>query len=288
MRFEKYFVPETRQECFALLEQYGDKAKVLAGGTDVIQLLKSGALKPEAVIDIRKVEGISETKITDQGLALGAMVRLRELSLNEALATDYPVIMEAAGHVSSMQIRSMATIGGNVCNASPSADAVQGLILMNATAVIESAGGNREIPIAQFFTGPGKTVLKKGELLVGFTIPKPSARTGAFYEKFSIRGDTDITIVGAGASVTLAEDGTVSGAVVSLASVAPTPLRMDAVEKMLVGKKLTPELIDQAAQAASKSVAPITDQRASAGYRVEMVYVWTKSALTKALERAIA
>ena len=288
MRFEKYFVPQTRQECFALLKQYGDKAKVLAGGTDVIQLLKSGALKPEAIIDIRKVEGLGETKVTDKGLALGAMVRLRELSLNKPLAADYPVIMEAAGHVSSMQIRNIATIGGNACNASPSADAIQGLILMSATAVVESAEGNREIPISQFFTGPGTTSLKKGELLVGFTVPKPPARTGAFYEKFAIRGDTDITIVGAGASVTLAADGTVSGAVVSLAAVAPTPLRMSAVEGMLVGKKLTPELIDAAAQTASNNVTPISDQRASAEYRVEMVCVWTKSALTKALERANA
>jgi len=286
MRFEKYFVPQTRQECFALLEQYGDKATVLAGGTDVIQLLKNGTLKPEAVIDIRKVEGLGETKVTDKGLTLGAMVRLRELSLNKALAVDYPVIMEAAGHVSSMQIRNIATIGGNACNASPSADAIQGLILMNATAIVESAGGSREIPIVQFFTGPGTTALKKGELLVGFAVPGPPARTGAFYEKFSIRGDTDITIVGAGASVTLAEDGTVSNVVVSLAAVAPTPLRISAVEEMLVGQKLTPELIELAAQTASKSVTPISDQRASAEYRTEMVYVWTKSALTKALERA--
>jgi len=288
MRFEKYFEPQALKECIGLLAQYGDKARIIAGGTDIVQLLKAKTLKPEAIIDIRKIAGLNETKVTSEGLELGAMVRLRELSLNKALESDYRVIMEAAGHVSSMQIRNVATIGGNACNASPSADAIQGLLLLDATAIIEGSKGRREIPLTQFFTGPGKTVLGSDELLVSFKVPKPAAKTGAFYEKFAIRGDTDISIVGAGAAITLAADGTVAKAVVTLAAVAPTPLRMDKIEQMLVGKKLTPELIAQAAKAASEGVTPITDQRATAEYRVEMVEVWTKHALTKALERATA
>ena len=288
MRFEKYFEPDTIKECSDLLAEYGDKARILAGGTDVIPFLKTKAAKPEALIDIRKIKGLDEIKITGDGLELGAMVRLRVLSQNKELIAGYSVIAEAAARVSSMQIRNVATIGGNACNASPSADAVQGLLLMNAISVVESAQGKREVPLAEFFVGPGKTVLKDNEILTGFKVAKPEAKTGACYEKFAIRGHVDISIVGAGAAVTLAADNTVSKAVVSLASVAPTPLRMYAVEEMLAGGKLTPELIARAAQAASEKVTPISDQRASKEYRVEMVRVSTKIALEKALEYAMA
>jgi len=288
MRFEHYFEPQSRQECFDLLAQYGENAKVLAGGTDVVQYLKSGQVKPEAIIDIRKIEGLGDTTLTDQGLEIGAMVRLRALSRNEALLAEYPVIMEAAGHVSSMQIRNTATIGGNACNASPSADAIQGLLLMDAVALIEGSAGKREVPLAEFFVGPGKTVLGKDELLLGFKVPKPAANTGAYYEKFAIRGDTDITIVGAGAAISLAADGTVAKAVITLSAVAPTPLRMGVVEQMLVGQTLTPELIARAAAVAGENVSPISDQRATAEYRKEMVVVSTKNALTQALERVKA
>ena len=286
MRFEKYFVPSTLKECFELLGQYGESAKILAGGTDLVPLLKNKMISPAAVIDLRKIPGLGETKITAEGLELGAMARLRELSLNKALAADYRIIAEAAGRVSSIQVRNVATIGGNACNAFPGADAIHGLMLSDAIAVIQSGAGSREVPIAQFFVGPEETVLKTGEVLTGFKVPKPVPRTGAHYEKFAIRGDIDISIVGAGAAITLAGDGTVAGAVISLGSVAPTPLRVPAVEKMLVGAKLTPELIERAAKAASQSVTPISDQRASAEYRVEIIRVSIKQALTKALERA--
>jgi len=288
MRFEKYFEPETIKECSDLLAEYGDKAMILAGGTDVIPLLKFKARKPVALIDIRKIDDLNEVKLTDDGLNLGAMTRMRKLSLNKELKADYPVITEAAGRVSSMQIRNIATIGGNVCNASPSADAVQGLILMEASAVIESNEGSREVKLDDFFTGPGKTVLKSNEILTGFKVPKPAPRTGAFYEKFAIRGNVDVSIVGAGALIALADDATVAKAVISLASVAPTPVRVSAVENMIKGKKLTPELIEEAAKAASENVSPISDQRATKEYRKEMVRVWVKSALEKALARAMA
>ena len=288
MRFEKYLEPTSLRECFELMGQYGEKAKILAGGTDVVPLLKSKAINPVAIISLRKINGLDAIKITDQGLELGAMAGLREISLNKELLSEYPVIAETAGNVSSMQVRNVATIGGNACNAFPGADAVHGLMLTDAVAVIQSSAGSREMPIAQFFVGPEQTALKTGELLVSFKVPKPAARTGAFYEKYSIRGDTDISIAGAGASVTLAADGTVAGAIISLAAVAPTPLRLLAVEKMLIGNPLTPELIAKAAQTASESVEPISDQRATSAYRVDMVRVSLKNALTKALERASA
>lgn len=288
MRFEKYFEPETIKECSDLLAEYDGKAKILAGGTDVISQLKAKKINPVALVDIRKIKGLDEVKISGDGLSLGSMVRMRSLSLNKDVKAGYPVVAEAAGKVSSMQIRNTATVGGNVCNASPAADSIQGLLLMEASAVIESSGGSREVKLVDFFTGPRETVLKNNEVLVGFKVPKPAQRTGACYEKFSIRGTVEVSIVGAGALIALADDGTVAKAVLTLGAVAPTPIRLYEIEDMIVGKKLTPELIEQAAKAASEKVSPISDQRATKEYRVEMVQVWTKSALEKALERAKA
>lgn len=286
MRFENYYEPSTVAECSELLLQYGDQAKILAGGTDLVPRLKSRECSPKALINICKIPDLDVIKISAEGLELGALARLRRISLDKAMEKDYKVIMEAAGHVSSMQVRNIATIGGNACNASPSADAIQGLMVMDAVAVIASNQGKRDVPIAEFFTGPGETVLGKGELLVCFKVPAPKPRTGAYYEKFAIRGNTDISIVGVGAGITLSVDGTVESARISLAAVAPKPLRMPMVEKILEGKTPTQKLIEQAAQVAGDNVTPITDQRATAEYRIEMVRVWTRHAIGKALEQA--
>jgi carbon-monoxide dehydrogenase medium subunit len=206
--------------------------------------------------------------------------------LDQSLKKDYQVIMEAAGNVSSMQIRNVATIGGNACNASPSADAIQGLIAMDARAVIAGTDGTREVALDEFFTGPGTTVMKEGEFLLEFKVAAPKSGTGAVYKKFAIRGDTDISIVGVACSLTLQKDGTVENARISLAAVAPKPIRALEAEKLLIGKKLTEELIDRAAEAAEKGCTPISDQRATAEYRKQMVRVWTRHAVEEAAERA--
>ena len=247
-----------------------------------------GLLKPVAVIGMMDIPGIDEITVSDEGLTLGTLANLRKISLDSALDQDYLVVKEACGHVSSMQVRNMATIGGNACNANPSADAIHGLILNDAVAVIASAAGTREIPILELFAGPGKNSLEQGEVLVKFVLPKVKANTGASYKKFAIRGDSDISIVGAGARVTLAEDGTVAEARVSLGAVAPTPMRAVKAEELLVGKTLTAELIAEAAEMASTECSPINDQRASREYRLEMVRVWVRHALEEALERAKA
>lgn len=286
MRFDKYFEPATAEECSRILKEYGYDAKILAGGTDLVPRLKNKTWRPKAVIGIWKLPHIQDIKVTKDGLELGAAARLRKISLDADLEKDYLVIKEAAGHVSSMQVRNIATIGGNACNASPSADAIQGLIVMDAKVFIAGADGTREVAIEDFFTGPGKTVLKEGEFLQSFKVPAPKAKTGAVYKKFAIRGDTDISIVGVGCSLTLTKDGTVEDARISLAAVAPTPIRAKEAEKVLVGKKLTPELIQKAGETAAASCNPISDQRATAAYRKEMINVWTRHAVEEAGERA--
>mgnify|MGYP004580331869 FL=1 len=168
----------------------------------------------------------------------------------------------------------------------PSTDAIHGLILNDAMAVIASAEGVREIPILELFAGPGKNTLKQGELLLRFEVPKPAPHTGAAYTKFAIRGDSDIAIVGTGALLTLSDDGTVAKARVSLGAVAPTPIRAAKTEALIAGKKLTDNLIREAAELAATECSPISDQRASREYRLEMVRVWTRHTLEEALKRA--
>lgn len=286
MRFEKYFEPTTVEECCQILKQYGLDAKILAGGTDIVPRLKNKTLRPKAIIGIWNIPNIDAVVVSKDGLELGAAAQLHKISLDKALEKNYKVIMEAAGNVSSIQVRNIATIGGNVCNASPSADAIQGLMVMDTIAVIVGAKGTREVPIEKFFTGPGKTVLEEGEILVSFKVPAPKPGTGSVYKKFAIRGDTEPAIVGVACRLTLKEDGTIEDARISLGAVAPKPIRVVAVEKMLVGKKLTAELIQQAGRLAADSCAPISDQRATAEYRKEMVRVWTRHALQEAEERA--
>lgn len=288
MRFEKYFQPKSVEECCALLGEYGKNARLLAGGTDVVPRIKMKLWQPSAVIGLMDIPGLDAIAVSETGLTLGARANLRELSLSPALAEDYQVVREACGHVSSMQVRNMATIGGNACNASPSADAIHGLLLHDAAVVIAGADGAREMPLCDFFKGPGKTDLGETEMVVRFQIKKPAAHTGAAYKKFAIRGDSDISIVGAGARLTLAEDGTIADARVTLASVAPTPLRCREAEALLTGRQPDEALFAKAAEECAAHVSPISDQRATREYRVQMVRVWVRHALQEACERAKA
>lgn len=287
MRFEEYFEPQTAEECIELKHKYGENALFLAGGTDIVPKINSGNLRPKALISLHRIQGMNNIFVEDDGLYIGALTTLRNISMSDSLVGEYSVIREAAGHVSSMQIRNIATIGGNVCNASPSADAVQGLMVLDAVCHLRSPGGKSEKPLCEFFTGPGKTILNKDELLSGFFIPKPKARTGSAYIKFSIRGDTDISIVGAAAAISLDNSGIAEEVRISLASVAPTPLRVNEAEAFLTGKKMSAEAIEKSALIAERACSPIDDQRATASYRREMVKVNIRIALEEAWRRII-
>lgn len=286
MRFEKYYQPQSIEECQGILTEYGSDAKVLAGGTDLVPRLKNHMIHPTAVVGLMDIPGMDETTVTEKGLVLGALANLRDISLNPALDQNFLVVKECCGHVSSQQVRNIATIGGNACNASPSADAVHGLLLNDAVCRISGPSGEREVFMSGFFVGPGKTVLMPDELLKSFFVPAPAEHTGAAYKKYAIRGDSDISIVGAGARLTLREDGAIAEARITLASVAPTPVRMVPAEKILVGEKPCAELFAEAAEICAQNVRPITVQRATREYRVEMVRVWARHALEEACARA--
>lgn len=288
MRFKKYFEPTSIKECTALLNEYGKSARILAGGTDIVPRLKNKIIKIETLISLQSIPELYALEKTDEGLKIGAMVTLRNITKSKLLDDGYKVIAEAAGHISSMQVRNIATIGGNTCNASPSADSVPALLVSDAFANISGPQGERKIPLINFFKGPGKTDLQEGELLTGFTVPVPALRTGAVYKKFTIRGDTDISIVGVGARLDLNSNGVIENARIALAAVGPTPIRAYEVEKLLVGKVFSDELVKEAGNLAEKGCNPITDQRATKEYRKEMVNVWVRNALIEAEQRAKA
>jgi len=258
----------------------------LAGGTDLIPKLRQGKLSVSTVIDLAYIPNLDRIESDENGILIGSMRRLHALQKEENLPASMDVLRQCAGHVSSMQVRNVATLGGNVCNASPAADTVPGLLVLDAIARIHSRQGTRDVPVESFFSGPGKTILGNEDLLTGFFIPHTPQNTGAAYRKYAIRGDSDVAIVGAGARITLDADGRISTARIALASAGPTPLRMKHEEQTLAGMSPDVSLLKEAAVACAERCSPITDQRASKEYRKEMIQVWVEDALKGALAAA--
>lgn len=288
MKFDWYYEPASVKECSQLLEEYGPDARLLAGGTDLIVRLRSRALKVKTVISLNAIPELGRFYTNEAGLHIGAMARLMAISKSELFTGAWQVVKKGAGNVSSMQVRNVATIGGNTCNASPSADTVPGLIVADAAVWITGPQGDRQLPLEQFFTGPGKTVLGRGELVTGFHLPRLGPGNGAVYKKYAIRGDTDIAIIGVGGRLKVNATGVIEEAKLALGAVAPTPLRAVAAEKILLGQALTDGLVNEAAQAAADACAPITDARATKEYRKEMIRVWTRHVLLEAHKQATA
>ncbi|KNZ41009.1 FAD binding domain-containing protein [Acetobacterium bakii] len=286
MKFNSYHEPETIEECIQILDEQGADAKILAGGTDLVIRMRSRVFKLKAVVSLNAIPELSEVTLKEDGLYIGAMARLMDVSKLELLTDAWEIVKTGAGNVSSMQVRNIATLGGNTCNASPSADTVPSLVVSGAIANIIGKNGPRSVLLEDFFTGPGKTVLAKDEILVSFKLPNYADKTGAVYKKYSIRGDTDIAIIGVAGKITLNAQGEVVDVKIALGGVAPTVMRVPKAEAFLTGKKLTDQLIEEAAVIASESCTPITDARATKEYRTEMVRVWVRHVLTDAAQEA--
>lgn len=286
MRFD-YCEPATIGECIDLLTCYGPDAQILAGGTDLVVKLRARTVRPKVVVNLGALAELSKIEKCDDGsVKIGAMTTLREIIRSDCLAGVFDIIRQGAGHVSSMQVRNVATLGGNSCNASPGADTVPGLIAAEAVARIVCPGGERLLPLENFFEGPGKTALRVGEILTGFRVPAPRPLTGGSYKKYSIRGDADLAIVGVAARLTVDENGAVQRARIVLGAAGPIPLRARNAEQLLLERRPDEDLFKEAALAAAQESRPITDQRATAQYRKEMIKVWTGYALRDAFRKA--
>jgi carbon-monoxide dehydrogenase medium subunit len=280
-------LPQSLDDCLKILADHGGRAKLLAGGTDLLPQMKHGLLKPALVVDLSGIDRVRRVDNGSGGLRIGAAVTARELEVHPALGGAYRSIAESAALVGSLQVRNLATVGGNLCNAAPSADMAPPLVALEAQAVIAGAKGERRVPIADFFTGVRKTVLAPNELLVELIVPAPGPNSGGQYLRHTPRRELDIAVVGVASQLTMA-NGRCAKARIALASVAPTPVRATAAERALEGQAVTPELIERAATLAIEAAKPISDQRGSSEFRKHLVRVLTRRTLTTALQRASA
>jgi len=279
-------LPRSIEDCLKLLAERGPEAKLVAGGTDLLPQMKNGLIKPAAVIDLSGVADLRVLRREDgAGLRVGASVAAREIELDPYTRSAYPALAESGALVGSVQIRNLATVGGNLCNAAPSADMAPPLLALDAEAIIAGPRGRRRVPMADFFTGVRRTVLAPDELLVELIVPAPGPRSGGQYLRHTPRRELDIAVVGVASQITLS-DGVCRKARIALAAVAPTPIRATAAERALEGQPLTAQQIARAAQLAVEAARPISDQRGSADFRRHLVGVLTRRTLTTALERA--
>jgi len=284
----EYLEPVSVGEAISLLNQYGDRARVLAGGTDLIVQMKMERLAPEYLISVRKVPGLEGIAFQDGGMRIGARTSIRAIRNSPQVRTYYPALAEACASFSTTQVQMMGTVGGNLCNGSPASDSAPALIVFGAETVIEGPGGERRLPVEEFFLEPGKTALRKGELLTAVVLPTPpragEGSAGSAFLKVS-RVTADLAKVNA--AVVLVRDGDrIVDCRLAFGSVASTPIRARKAEALLAGQAFSADLVAEAARMASEEVSPIDDVRSTAWYRREIVRVLAHDGLHKAWKRA--
>lgn len=288
MRRFDLILPRAVDDCVKILKDRGGEAKLVAGGTDLIPQLKNGLVKPACVVDLSGIPALRTLqKDNGGGLRLGAAVTARTIETDAHVRAAYPALAESGALVGSLQVRNLATVGGNLCNAAPSADMAPPLLALDAEVVVAGPGGQRRMPLASFFVGVRTTALAADELLLEIVVPATSSGSGGHYLRHTPRRELDIAVVGVASQLTLSA-GVCASARIALASVAPVPLRAAAAEDALIGQPLTPALIERAAELAVQAARPISDQRGSADFRRHLVRVLTRRTLTIALERASA
>ena len=286
MEFMRFEVPASVDAAVALLNEGGAGTRVLAGGTDLLVQLRSGLAEPSMVIDIKHVPETREITAEGGGFRIGAAVSGAELGEHLELKARWPGVVEAAELIGSTQIQNRASMGGNLCNASPAADTVPALIAARATCSVAGPQGRREIPVESVCTGPGQTSLARGEFVVSFHLPARPDRSSDAYLRFIPRTEMDIAVVGVAVSLTLDTTGTCTEAEVSLGAVAPTVLRVSEAAAALVGTRLDDDAMEALARAASAACRPIDDKRGTVDFRIRVAGVLAQRAARIAGDRA--
>ncbi|WP_322795588.1 xanthine dehydrogenase family protein subunit M [Tepidiforma sp.] len=285
MKAFDYAAPRTLREAIDLAAN-GRSTLFLAGGTDVIVQLREHRRSCDLLIDLKHIpELTSITVAPDGGLEIGAAVPLAAIYEHETVRRAFPALVDAASIIGGIAIQSRATLGGNLCNASPAADSSPALMVLGATVTAAGPNGTRTFPVEQLFAGPGRNTLQPGEILVSVRIPPLPRGAGAFYHRFIPRNEMDIAVASAGAYLRLGDDGRIADARVALGAVAPTPVFVPAAAEALVGREPTSEAFAQAAAAAREAASPIDDMRGSVAQRRHLAGVLTARALQSALER---
>jgi carbon-monoxide dehydrogenase medium subunit len=286
MRRFDFHAPSTLDEALALLKR-GDGVRLLAGGTDLLVHLKQGDARPSTVVSIGRLPELAGLSFDEsEGLRLGAATDMATIEASPVIRERYAALADGAGIVGSIQTRNMATVGGNIANAAPSADTAPPLVVFDAVAEIAGPNGRRELPVAGLFAGPSQTVLASDEILTGFRLPAPPPRTGSVYQRHTPRKIMDIAVVGVGARLSLDGDGSIADARICLGAVAPTVIRASEAEQALTGQPPSEDLFARAGELAQQAASPISDVRGSADFRRYLVGVMTRRCLAIALERA--
>ncbi|MGE5302168.1 MAG: FAD binding domain-containing protein [Alphaproteobacteria bacterium] len=280
----EYLSPQSVQEACALLAQYGNRAKVLAGGSDVLVKMKDGLIGPAYLVSLKKLDSLRSIRYErDTGVIIGARATHNEVMNNSILQEKYRSVCEAAHSMAADQIRNIGTVGGNLVNAVPSADLPPILIALDAQARIVGPSRARTIALEEFFLGPGKTVLENGEILTEIIIPDQPT-TGSNYIKFGLRRAGALAVAGVASSVTV-RDGVFQDVRIVLGAVAPTPMRARQAENVLRSKKISRDLINEAGKIAAAESKPINDVRGSIEYRRNLIDVLTRRSLMAAIEK---
>jgi carbon-monoxide dehydrogenase medium subunit len=282
----RYERPTSLKQATTLLAKEKGSAYVLAGGTDLLVRLRTGFIEPDLVVDIKRIPSTREIASVAGGFRIGAAVTGAELGEHAKLKKAWPGVVEAANLIGSKQVQGRCTMTGNLCNASPAADSVPALVAAGAKAVIVGPTGKRTIPVEQVPVAPGKTSLKKGEIIESLLLPQRPPRSGDAYLRFIPRTEMDIAVVGVGVSVTLDAKGVCTDARVSLGAVAPTVLLVPEAAKALIGTKIDKAALDALAKACSAACRPIDDKRGTREYRIKVAGVLARRAAQIARKRA--
>ena len=282
----RYETPTTAEAAAQLLSGAKGLAKTLAGGTDLLIQMRSGRVEPSLLVDMKAIPEMTSIAVENGGYRFGAAVAAMVLVENADFAKTWPGVTEAVKLIGSIQIKGRATVGGNVCNASPAADSVPALIAAGAIARIVGPNGRREVPVEAIATGPGKTSLASGEIVTSFLLPKRPARSGDAYLRFIPRTEMDIAVVGAGINLALDDKGVCTSARVSLGAVAERALLVPEGAAALVGSTVDANALERLAAAASAACRPIDDKRGTKEYRIKVAGVLAKRAAAIALDRA--
>ena len=281
----KHLEAGTVKEACALLSKYKGNSKVVAGGTDLLVSMKRREICPSCLINIKGIHGLSDIDYQRKTLRIGALATLNAVESSSVVQETFPILASACHQLGTPLIRNIGTIGGNLCNASPASETAPSLIALGAKVKMVGPKGERVIPLESFFAGPGETTLQHHELLTEIRVPSPADRTKGVYLKLPARTAIDIAAVSVAVVITVgARDHQIDDVKIVLGAVAPTPVRARQAEKALKGKRLSEELIEKASQTASGEATPISDIRASADYRKQMVKVLTYRAIKQLVD----
>jgi CO/xanthine dehydrogenase FAD-binding subunit len=287
MRDFEYEAPGSLSEALALLTRSNGRAKPLAGGTDLIDHVRTGRMTPDLLVDLKKVPELTRLEFCGEQLHIGAAVPCYRLYEDERIARDYAALAESCQIIGGVQIQNRASVGGNLCNSGPAGDSIPSLIALDAVCVIVGPGGTREVPAEDFCTGPATNVLKPGELLVELRLPTRATQSGSHYRRFIPRNEMDIAVVGVGVSVTLDDKReTFTAARIALGAVGPKAVFAQDASELLVGKPADDASIAAAARAARVLAKPIDDMRGTIEFRLHVTEVLVRRVLDEALKRA--